>query len=230
MALDNSASETFKKPFDQIDRESRIELLAALEKNSPRIFAMLRDSTYESYYTQPRIWKLIGYEFYPTDHAGPHMKPFDEAVLTEMRKRPKFYREANDAEETADVLVIGAGAAGAALTKRLTDLGAKVVCLEQGGWVKPSDYPSTRPDLGDPDPARRVNFSPNVRKRWEDYPVVETGTHPPDVLMSMRSVEARIIGLDISRAFIHPIFARGHSTAWPKTGLSLIKSLSLITT
>jgi hypothetical protein len=94
VALDNSASEKFKKPFDQIDRESRIELLAALEKNSPRIFAMLRDSTYESYYTQPRIWKLIGYEFYPTDHAGPHMKPFDEAVLTEMRKRPKFYREA----------------------------------------------------------------------------------------------------------------------------------------
>jgi len=94
VALDNSASEKFKKPFDQIDRESRIELLGNLEKSSPHVFAMLRDSTYESYYTQPRIWKLIGYEFYSTDHAGPHMKPFDEAVLTEMRKRPKYYREA----------------------------------------------------------------------------------------------------------------------------------------
>ena len=93
-ALDKSASEKFKKPFDQIDRESRIELLASLEKSSPHVFAMLRDSTYESYYTQPRIWKLIGYEFYPTDHSGPHMKPFDEAVLAEMHKRPKFYREA----------------------------------------------------------------------------------------------------------------------------------------
>ena len=86
-------------------------------------------------------------------------------------------------QETADVLVIGAGAGGAALTKRLTDLGAKVVCLEQGGWVKPSDYPSTRPDWEIQIRRGAFNFSPNVRKRWEDYPVVETGTHPPDVLM-----------------------------------------------
>ena len=86
-------------------------------------------------------------------------------------------------QEIADVLVIGAGAAGAALTKRLTDLGAKVVCLEQGGWVKPSDYPSTRPNWEIQIRRGAFHFSPNVRKRWEDYPVVETGTHPPDVLM-----------------------------------------------
>ena len=41
-----------------------------------------------------------------------------------------------------DILVIGSGAAGAVLTKRLTDLGAKVMCLEQGGWIKAGDYPS----------------------------------------------------------------------------------------
>lgn len=45
-------------------------------------------------------------------------------------------------EERVDVLVIGSGPAGAAMTKRLTDLGAKVVCLEQGDWVNPADYPS----------------------------------------------------------------------------------------
>jgi choline dehydrogenase-like flavoprotein len=33
---------------------------------------------------------------------------------------------------TADALVIGSGAAGAAITKRLAEFGAKVVCLEQG--------------------------------------------------------------------------------------------------
>jgi choline dehydrogenase-like flavoprotein len=38
-----------------------------------------------------------------------------------------------------DILVIGSGAAGAVVTKRLTDLGAKVMCLEQGGWIRPSD-------------------------------------------------------------------------------------------
>ena len=50
------------------------------------------------------------------------------------------------ANKDIEVLVIGSGAAGAVLTKRLTELGAKVMCLEQGGWIKPSDYPSDRPD------------------------------------------------------------------------------------
>ena len=35
-------------------------------------------------------------------------------------------------DERADVLVIGSGAAGAAVTKRLADFGVQVVCLEQG--------------------------------------------------------------------------------------------------
>ncbi len=87
------------------------------------------------------------------------------------------------AQERADVLVIGSGAAGAALTKRLTDHGAKVVCLEQGGWMKPNDYPSTRPDWEIQLRRGAFHFSPNVRRRPEDYPVVSKGTHPPDVLM-----------------------------------------------
>ena len=41
----------------------------------------------------------------------------------------------NDSE-LADVVVIGSGAAGAALTKRLSDRGAKVICLEQGRLAK----------------------------------------------------------------------------------------------
>jgi choline dehydrogenase-like flavoprotein len=85
--------------------------------------------------------------------------------------------------ELVDVLVIGSGAAGAAVTKRLTDLGAKVVCLEQGDWVNASDYPSARPDWEVQLKRGSFNFSPNVRRRPEDYPVIEAGRHPPEVLM-----------------------------------------------
>ncbi|UCE95114.1 MAG: NAD(P)-binding protein, partial [Flavobacteriaceae bacterium] len=46
--------------------------------------------------------------------------------------------------EDIDVLVIGAGAAGAALTWRLSAKGVKVVCLEQGGWIDPSTFPSMK--------------------------------------------------------------------------------------
>ena len=48
--------------------------------------------------------------------------------------------------DPVDVVVVGAGAAGGALSWRLTELGAKVVCLEQGDWVNPPDYPSQRLD------------------------------------------------------------------------------------
>ena len=80
--------------------------------------------------------------------------------------------------ELADVLVIGSGAAGAAVTKRLTDLGANVVCLEQGGWIHPNDYPSTKPNWEIQLHRGRFNFSPNVRKRWEDYPVKRNWREP----------------------------------------------------
>ena len=83
----------------------------------------------------------------------------------------------------ADVLVIGSGAAGAAVTKRLTDLGAKVVCLEQGDWVDPSAYPSTKADWEVQLRRGPWNFNPNIRKLKEDYPVTAGGKHPPEVLM-----------------------------------------------
>jgi choline dehydrogenase-like flavoprotein len=86
-------------------------------------------------------------------------------------------------KEGADVLVIGSGPGGAAVTKRLTDLGAKVVCLEQGDWMKPGDYPSTRADWEIALRRGPFHFNPNVRRRREDYPVVSVGGHPPTVLM-----------------------------------------------
>ncbi len=87
------------------------------------------------------------------------------------------------AEERADVLVIGSGAAGAAVAWRLAELGAKVVCLEQGDWVKIGDYPSARPNYEIQLRRGLFHTSPNVRRRPEDYPVVEAGGHPPQVMM-----------------------------------------------
>ena len=86
-------------------------------------------------------------------------------------------------KERADILVIGSGAAGAAVVKRLTDQGAKVVCLEQGGWVKPGEYPSTQSNWEVQLKRGRWNFNPNVRRLPEDYPVVSAGKDPPEVLM-----------------------------------------------
>lgn len=88
-----------------------------------------------------------------------------------------------NSREIADVLVVGSGAAGAALTKRLTDRGAKVVCLEQGDWRKASDYPSSGSDYEGQMQRPQFSFSPNVRMRPEDYAVKSAGKDPPDIEM-----------------------------------------------
>ena len=75
--------------------------------------------------------------------------------------------------EPVGVLVIGAGASGAAFAWSIADLGTSVLCLEQGPWMKQSDYPSNGLDwesrsMGDFSP------SPNVRRLQTDYPLNET--------------------------------------------------------
>ena len=75
-------------------------------------------------------------------------------------------------DDLFDILVIGAGASGAAAAWRLSEAGFRVVCLEQGGWVKPEEFPLSRSDWE----LRAHNdwaFDPNVRQLPQDYPVVE---------------------------------------------------------
>jgi choline dehydrogenase-like flavoprotein len=73
-------------------------------------------------------------------------------------------------EEPGDVLIVGAGAAGAAFAWSLADTRMNILCLEQGDWMNPADYPSTGTDWearGQGD----FGLSPNTRGRPEDYPV-----------------------------------------------------------
>ena len=74
--------------------------------------------------------------------------------------------------DRVDVVVIGSGAAGVAVSWRLASRGARVVCLEQGDWAKPEEFPSTRPLVEAEILRGRFNTSPNVRRRLEDYPVL----------------------------------------------------------
>src|ERR1700710_413183 len=73
-------------------------------------------------------------------------------------------------DEPVDVLIIGAGASGAAVAWSLADTKMHILCLEQGGWMSPAKYPSSGRDweargFGDYSP------SPNIRARPEDYPI-----------------------------------------------------------
>ncbi len=75
-------------------------------------------------------------------------------------------------QEIVDVLIIGAGASGAAVAWSLADTRMRILCLEQGDWVKPQDYPSHRRDW---ESRRFGDFAihPNQRRGRADYPINE---------------------------------------------------------
>jgi hypothetical protein len=63
------------------------------EKDNPAFFNQLLAYTYESYYLSPQVWKLIGYEPYPTMSAGPLLEAFDEKLLDRVRKLPTLFKD-----------------------------------------------------------------------------------------------------------------------------------------
>src|SRR5437660_7229981 len=73
-------------------------------------------------------------------------------------------------DEMVDVLIIGSGASGAAVAWGLVETRLKILCLEQGDWIKPTDFPTNGRDWE----ARRYadfDIHPNRRARDTDYPV-----------------------------------------------------------
>lgn len=77
--------------------------------------------------------------------------------------------------ERTDVIVVGAGASGAALTWRLARAGVKVTCLERGRWHAPEEAPQHRDDYEGVRLRSRAP-NPNHRQLAEDYPVLEDRT------------------------------------------------------
>ena len=74
--------------------------------------------------------------------------------------------------DIADVVIIGAGASGGAAAYSLADTKMRIVCLEQGDWMKPDHYPTSGRDWE----ARQMGdfaISPNRRARDTDYPINE---------------------------------------------------------
>lgn len=83
----------------------------------------------------------------------------------------------NDAasNEPVGVLIVGAGASGGAFAWSIADAGMSVLCLEQGPWMKQSDFPTNNMDW---ETRAQTAFSPspNIRGLDADYPVNEDET------------------------------------------------------
>ena len=86
-------------------------------------------------------------------------------------------------EETVDILVIGAGASGAAATAWLSEAGFNVKCLEQGYWQDPSKYASASTDY-EFEMLTNWSIDPNKRQLDVDYPVNDSNSPVTPVMFN----------------------------------------------
>ena len=89
--LDKRGEMADEDGFTALNKRARITVLRLFEKQEPSSFSVLVNFVYESYYINEQVWPLIGYEPYPTNSAGPRMKPFDESSLERIKDIPPFY-------------------------------------------------------------------------------------------------------------------------------------------
>ena len=113
-------------------------------------------------------------------------------------------------DETVDVLIVGAGAAGAAFAWSMADTRMNILCLEQGDWMDPGKYPTTGTDWE----MRRFSdfgFSPNSRGRSEDYPIndSESPISISNFKTSITSIISSSIRLDISIIIVSIVIIGG---------------------
>lgn len=76
----------------------------------------------------------------------------------------------SESHNNIDVVIIGAGPSGAVSAHTLASRGLKVLCLEQGDWMSPADYPGNKPEF-ELLLQKKWSWNPNTRGRSEDYPL-----------------------------------------------------------
>ena len=97
---------------------------------------------------------------FPKGHV---LEQGDWSLLEAVRGRPRMWRDVDGkgalrwpppadpdtprpTDAIVDVLIIGAGASGAAVAWSLAETRMKILCLEQGDWIKPTDFPTNGRD------------------------------------------------------------------------------------
>ena len=71
----------------------RDRVLRQVEQEHPDFFSALVQQTYNGYYTNPDIYRLVGPESHDPKSNANLMKPFDPRLLDDVRKLGRMYRE-----------------------------------------------------------------------------------------------------------------------------------------
>jgi len=129
-ALDRTAAARVGRPFVTCSTAEQDDVLRTYDADGgARVLGAAAWLAAEGYYARPGPgWAMVGYR------AGPARAPHGErphAALTT--------RALADAEDTYDIVVIGAGAGGGVAACMLSEAGARVLLVERGEWLPYGD-------------------------------------------------------------------------------------------
>jgi len=79
--------------FAESSETEQVTALERLEQTDAPAFSTLRDTVYEAYYTNPKIWTLIGYPFRKGNKKTATLEDFDTKLLARVQQLPRLYRE-----------------------------------------------------------------------------------------------------------------------------------------
>jgi len=93
-AIESASREAHSAAFDDISDERKVEVLRAVEAESPQSFAMLVRHAYAGYYSNSRVIELMGLEARPPQPLGFELDPFDPSTVEHVKERGKIWRDA----------------------------------------------------------------------------------------------------------------------------------------
>ncbi len=91
-AIDVAASKAHSGGFLGMPDEAKDDTLRAIEESYPVFFDQLVQQTYDGYYTDTRIFDVIGYNVPTPPVAGAPPKLLDDSLLKKQRQRAPFWR------------------------------------------------------------------------------------------------------------------------------------------
>ncbi len=103
--------------------------------------------TYMGYYSDPRVQKDIGYVPFSERPKDFPVKPIRRYPPLQVTTPDDLRREGIDTIHSADVVIIGSGAAGSILAEQLVSQGRQVLILEKGPYVNPDDFEEDEIDM-----------------------------------------------------------------------------------
>jgi choline dehydrogenase-like flavoprotein len=109
---------------------------------------MSKQLCYMGYYSDKRVYQSIGYTpFSARPDLEQRCKDFPVNHSLSKQLQVLTYKDVPDAELTADVVIVGSGAAASILAHQLIGLGRKVLILEKGNHVQPDDFTENEVDM-----------------------------------------------------------------------------------